>query len=217
MVRGPATVRVDGTCSVLGMDVSNMQLAVRRAKVLPFEPQPGCRLEIISGESWLADPLRAGTLMWERTASRILSYCRSCRRRAAAVVVVMLAGGTDTGKSTFSIYLANKALRTGIIPVSIIDGDIGQGDLAPPMAPGGAVISSPAVDLRDVDADLVEFVGVTTPAGSERLVARRLQSIVGRMRRGGGEGSSPRAALCIVNTDGYVSDGACNTRGCLQR
>jgi polynucleotide 5'-hydroxyl-kinase GRC3/NOL9 len=133
--------------------------------------------------------------MWERAAGRILLLL--LRRRAA---VVMLAGGTDTGKSTFSIYLANVALCAGISSVSIIDADIGQGDLAPPGAIGGAVISSPAVDLRDVDAGFVEFVGVTTPAGSERLVARRLQSILCRMGRG-------RTDLCIINTDGYVSDG----------
>lgn len=198
MVRGPAIVRVDGTCSVLGVDVSGRQVNVRAGKALPFEPAAGCRLDV-SGESWLADPLRAGTQMWERIAGRILA-----RRQA----VVMLVGGTDTGKSTFSIYLANMAIRAGIV-ACVIDGDIGQGDLAPPGAIGCAIVSGPAVDLRDVAASFLGFVGSTTSAGSERQVASKMRSILGMMRG--------RADLCIINTDGYVSDGGLPYKRMLAR
>lgn len=197
MVRGPAAVRVEGMCSVLGMDVSGTQVHVRAGKALPFEPEAGCRLDIC-GESWPADSRHAGTSMWERAAGRILA------KRG----IVMLIGGTDTGKSTFSIYLANTAIRAGMVPC-VIDGDIGQGDLAPPGAIGATVMSAPAVDLRDMSAGLVEFVGITTPAGSERLVARKMSSMLGRMRRA--------ADLFIVNTDGYVSDGGLQYKKMLAR
>lgn len=182
MVRGPAAVRVGGRCHVLGMDVSWGRVEVRAGKVLPFEPGDGCTLDI-EGESWPADPQSAGTSMWRQAADMAL------RSRAT----VMIAGATDTGKSTFATYLANLAIGQGFAP-SIIDGDIGQGDLAPPAALGAAAVKRQVADLRDMRADLFEFVGTMTPAGSEALIARRLRSLVDRMPAG----------LKIVNTDGYA-------------
>lgn len=181
MVRGPARVRATGKCRVLGMDVSG-EVRVRSGKVLPFEPDYGCTLSI-DGESWPADPQSAGTSMWEKAAGRAL----------AANATVMVAGATDTGKSTFATYLVNLALGRGYT-VSIIDGDIGQGDLAPPAALGAAVIKNQTADLRDIRTDLFEFVGTMTPAGSEAVIARKLRSLVDRMPAG----------IKIVNTDGYA-------------
>ncbi len=181
MVRGPAAIRISGRCSVLGMDVSG-EVTVRAGKVLPFEPSYGCALEV-EGESWPADPKSAGTSMWEQAAGRAL--------RANATV--MIAGATDTGKSTFATYLANLALGRGFA-VSVIDGDIGQGDLAPPAALGACAVKNQVADLRDMRADLFAFVGTMTPAGSETLIARKLRSLADRMPAG----------LKIVNTDGYA-------------
>ncbi|MEO9362701.1 MAG: Clp1/GlmU family protein [Nitrososphaera sp.] len=184
MVKGPATVRVLGRCSVLGMDVSLRTVAVRAGKALPFEPDnDDCKLDI-QGESWTADANDAGTRMWREIAENILSL--------GSAITVMVAGATDTGKSTFSTYLANLALCRGMTPC-IIDGDIGQGDLAPPAALGAAALEKQVVDLRDAETSLFAFVGATTPAGAEKLVAQKLKSLVGKMPSG----------LKIVNTDGY--------------
>ncbi len=181
MVRGPAMVHATGVCRVLGMEVAG-EVRVRAGKVLPFEPGAGCSLAI-EGESWAADPKGAGTSMWEQAAARVL--CKNA--------TVMIAGTTDTGKSTFATYLANLALGRGLA-TCVIDGDMGQGDLAPPAALGAAVMKDQTADLRDIRADLFGFVGTTTPAGSEAVIARRLRSLVDSMRSG----------LKIVNTDGYA-------------
>lgn len=183
MVRGPATVGVTGRCRVLGMEVSGRQVAVRAGKALPFETGPDCVLDV-DGQAWNADPQSAGTAMWKNVAQK-LSGCS----------VVMVAGEVDAGKSTFCTYLANAAIRRGITPC-VIDGDIGQGDLAPPAAMGAAALAGPVTDLRDVDAGFFEFVGSISPAGRERLVAGRMRSLLGRTRH--------LAGLHIVNTDGYV-------------
>lgn len=185
MVRGPAAVKVEGRCSVLGMDVSGRQVAVRAGKALPFEPEDDCTL-CVEGEAWSADPSAAGTAMWKNAVQRILN---SDSR------TVMVAGGVDAGKSTFCTYLANMAIHRGIAPC-VIDGDMGQGDLAPPAAIGAAALAGPVTDLRDLDATLFESIGGISPAGRERLVAGRMRSILGRTRR--------LAELHVVNTDGYV-------------
>ena len=201
MVRGPADVRVEGSCRLLGMDVSGRTVQVRPGRALPFEPAPGCVLHVEGGEVWDADPADAGTAMWAGLAERILDM--SGRR-----LVVMLVGGTDTGKSTLSTFLANIAVARGIFPC-IIDGDIGQGDLAPPAAMGSALVREQVADLRDIATTLYEFVGSVTPSGSERLVANRMRSMLARTRR--------ISRLHIINTDGYVSDGGIAYKRMLAR
>ncbi len=201
MVRGPATVRVDGACRLLGMDISGRTVQVRAGKALPFELGPGCTLELEGGESWEADPSRAGTAMWAGLVDRILDM--SGRRLA-----VMLVGATDTGKSTLATYIANMAIERGIFPC-VIDGDMGQGDLAPPAAIGAAVVRGQVADLRDVQAGYYEFVGSVTPAGSESLVAKAIKSILARTKK--------LSRLHIINTDGYVADGGAAYKRMLAR
>jgi polynucleotide 5'-hydroxyl-kinase GRC3/NOL9 len=167
------------------MDVSGRQVAVRAGKALPFEPGNDCKLGI-EGEAWSADPSAAGTAMWKNAVQRILN---------SESRVVMVAGGVDAGKSTFCTYLANMAISRGIIPC-VIDGDMGQGDLAPPAAIGASAMPGPVTDLRDIDAQLFEFIGSISPAGRERLAVSRIGSLLGRSRH--------FADLYIVNTDGYV-------------
>lgn len=195
MVKGPATVAVDGTCHVLGSDVSGQTVVVRAGKALPFEPSGRCRLCARLGRGgrlWLADPATAGISMWTGIARQVSALAG--RKK----ITVMITGSTDTGKSTLSAYLANVALGRGLAPY-IIDGDIGQGDLAPPASIGAAALTRQVTDLRDVSASMFEFVGNTSPAGLERLVAKKLRSILDR--------AATLGNICIVNTDGYVSNG----------
>lgn len=201
MVRGPATVHVSGQCRLLGMDVSGRTVQVMAGKALPFEPAPGSTLELQGGERWDADPSRAGTAMWAGLAERIMNM--SGRR-----LVVMLVGATDTGKSTLATFIANTAIARGILPC-IVDGDMGQGDLAPPAAIGAALVHEQVADLRDVGAGYYEFIGSVTPAGSERLVAYRVKSLLARTRK--------LSSLHIINTDGYVADGGAAYKRMLAR
>jgi polynucleotide 5'-hydroxyl-kinase GRC3/NOL9 len=195
MVKGPASVSVEGTCHVLGSDVSGQIITIRAGKALPFEPRGKCRLRARlgrGGRRWLADPTKAGTFIWRDIARRVSSLA------ADKGVTVMLAGDTDTGKSTLSAYLANLTLERGLVPC-LIDGDIGQGDLGPPATIGAAILSKQVTDLGDVAANLFEFVGNISPAGFEGLVAKKLRSIIDR--------TSMLADICIINTDGYVRNG----------
>lgn len=198
MVKGPATVVVYGECGVLGSSVSDRTVNVRPGKALPFEPLKGCRLRVKlsrGGKMWLALPEEAGVSMWHDVARHVFAM-RSNNNNTKVTMVVMIAGDSDTGKSTLATYLSNVALRNGVRPC-IIDGDIGQGDLAPPTAIGAAVISKPLTDLRDACATLYEFIGNTSPVGFEHLVIKKLKSILQRTMLLGD--------ICIVNTDGYAS------------
>src|SRR6185437_5392622 len=122
-----------------------------------------------SGRIWTVDPETAGTAMWQGIVSKILALANKQKS-----ITVMLAGDTDTGKSTLSAYIANMALANGMKPC-IIDGDIGQGDLAPPSAIGAEALSRQTTDLRDIRASLFEFVGSISPAGIEHFVTGKLR------------------------------------------
>lgn len=188
-------VAVEGTCHVLGSDVSGQRIKIRAGKALPFELRGRCRLRARlrrGGKMWLANPEEAGVSMWGNIARRVSALAGGKK------ITVMLAGDSDTGKSTLSVYLANMAIGAGFVPC-VIDGDIGQGDLAPPASIGAAALFKPVTDLRDARASLYEFVGSTSPAGFEHIVTKKLKSIIER--------ADSLGEICIVNTDGYVTDG----------
>ena len=199
MVKGPARVFVKGPCHALGRNVSWQTVKVRAGKALPFEPNSKCMLQARLGPGarvWWADPRQAGTWMWRVLAQQVSALAE--RKKSTTFMII---GDTDTGKSTLAMYLANTAISRGFVP-SIIDGDIGQGDLAPPTAIGAAVLTTQLVDLRDVNSNnnnIFEFVGSVSPTGFESIVARKLRSILGK--------TSSQANIRIVNTDGYMRNG----------
>lgn len=196
MVKGPATVMVHGTCHVLGSNVSDQTISVRAGKALPFELTGRSKIYVTFGHGakiWTADPSTAGSALWHSIPKKIFAMANGQR-----TATVMLVGDTDTGKSTLSTYLANIALAYGMVPC-VIDGDIGQSDLAPPSAIGAAILSKQVVDLRNVQTSIFEFVGSLSPAGIEHFVIAKLESILKKINQLGN--------ITIINTDGYVRDG----------
>jgi polynucleotide 5'-hydroxyl-kinase GRC3/NOL9 len=180
---------------VLGVDVSDLVVKVRAGKALPFEPGRRCRLRIKNrkAKAWWASPSVSGTAIWKESCDAILSLLEGQNN-----LVVLVTGGVDAGKSTFCTFLANVALKKGIT-ACVVDGDIGQGDIAPPTAIGAALFSQPTLDLRDLDARLFASIGAISPAGIESLMTQRLGALCRQVRS--------LARLQIINTDGYVQDG----------
>lgn len=139
-------------CQVLGKDVANSEVSVGVGKILPFEISSDCKINIRGGESWLASSSTAGTSIWREIIQKIF-YEKVFSR------TILIVGDRDTGKSTLAVYIINEALKNGLRPC-VIDADIGQGDIAPPNAVGGAVIMAQISDLRDVNMQFFEFVGI---------------------------------------------------------
>ena len=195
MVQGPASVHVNGTCHVFGCQFSNYDLEVPDGKLLPFEPAPHCGFEIKllrGGSSWTTSSFSAGTRMWQRKVETLLSAAGAKKK-----LVVLVIGGTDKGKSSFAMFLANEAIDAGFLPC-VVDSDIGQGDLAPPGVMGAAAITKQLVDLRDIKVSAYRFVGSLTPPGFEEIIIRGIFELVNLMKIIGD--------LIIVNTDGYVAN-----------
>jgi polynucleotide 5'-hydroxyl-kinase GRC3/NOL9 len=188
LVKGPSMVSLEGIGHVFGKDVSNSKVSIRAGKILPFEISSNCNIKIEGGESWLAHSSSAGTSIWSDIIQKIFY--------AKVQKTILIVGSSDAGKSSLAVYIVNEALKNGFTHCCVVDGDIGQGDLAPPNAVGGAVITKQITDLRDIDGQFFEFVGSTSPAGFEHIIINAIKSILKQFR--------PFCSICIVNTDGYI-------------
>jgi len=190
LVKGSASVTCEGRVFVLGMDACQKEMNVRAGKVLPFEAYGDAKARIRLGKngSYRVRRDKLGVSIWKDVASTVATHRPNC---------IMLVGATDTGKSTLATYLSNIAIANGL-KVSIVDGDVGQGDLAPPGCIGAARIGEQFLDLTNIDAEHYSFIGATSPRRAEGLIISSIKGIVEKL--------SARSDICIVNTDGYIDE-----------
>jgi polynucleotide 5'-hydroxyl-kinase GRC3/NOL9 len=173
------------------MDACQKEVKVRAGKVLPFEALGASKARIMLGKGGryqVVSNHKLGVSIWKDIVKRVITHRPNC---------IVLVGATDTGKSTLTTYLSNTAIANGL-KVSIVDGDVGQGDLAPPGCIGAAGIGEQFLDLRAVNAEHYSFIGTTSPRGVEELVISNIKGVVDKL--------SARSDICIVNTDGYIDE-----------
>jgi len=196
LVRGPASVKAESKgSSVLGIHIEiGDKIVVRKNKVLPFEADEDVSLIVAlgeKGESWITHD-KVGMRIWKDLEEKVFTNFESGKRK------LMIIGETDSGKSTLTSYLVNIALMRGL-KVIIIDGDIGQGDLAPPGCIGATIVRNKIYDLRDLRAEIFGFLGFTSPRYVRDLIIKRMKKTISYIEE-------REHDLCIINTDGYVTD-----------
>lgn len=192
LVKGPASVKCAGSVSVLGMDACTKEVTVRAGKMLPFEASRSSQVKIKLGSGGnykVVGESKVGVSIWKEVANRITLQNKPIR--------IMILGATDTGKSTLATYLSNIA-SANKLKVSIVDGDVGQSDLAPPGCIGASMIKEEFLDLRDISAEYSSFIGAISPRGIEELVINGIKNIADRL--------SAKSDICIINTDGYIDE-----------
>jgi polynucleotide 5'-kinase involved in rRNA processing len=124
---------------------------------------------------------------------------RAYERLLANPGVVMLLGGIDTGKTTFGVELARRALGVGI-QTAIVDADIVQSTIGPPTAVG-LKYCGPTADLTTDTlrhADGLGFVGSLVPKGHLLPLITSTAKLVAKARAAGSQ-------LIIVDTTSLVS------------
>ncbi len=97
---------------------------------------------------------RAAYALWEPTLAAI----------AARPGTTLLAGGMDTGKTTFARLLANRLAASGGA-AAVLDADLGQSEIGPPACVGLGVTTAPVRALADIAPVALAFVGATSPVG----------------------------------------------------
>ena len=155
LVRGPVIIIVYGECYILGVKIINQKIIWNNNKTLPIEKRDSTKIRLIGNKHQLKGPFskkinsNLGMSIWKELSDDILN------QKYKTIVVV---GPSDSGKSTFSLYLANRFINSGQRPL-LLDADVGQGDLAPPTCIGSAVLKHQSIDLSKIKADYVSFIG----------------------------------------------------------
>ena len=88
---------------------------------------------------------------------------------------LMVIGGSDSGKSTFILYLANEIFKIGK-SVGVLDLDIGQSNIGPPGTIGFGIVRENLNNLSEIEPDKMYFIGGVSPKGN------LLQLVVGSFK-----------------------------------
>jgi len=193
LVDGPASVILDtGVADILGAPVqAASRIVIREGKRFPFEIREKAEFDLMLGEKAAVDEAPGSTIpkTWEDAADTILEL-------KSLPVIVMIVGGIDSGKTSFSAYLANKGLKVKR-SVAMIDADLGQSDIGPPSTIGSCRITKPIRDPFEINAENVCFIGVTSPNTAVHRVVEGIMKVKEKVMKRG-------ASLLIVNTDGWI-------------
>jgi|GEM_PF-1758448 len=184
-IKGPAAFECKGEAHILGVPVGDRELSIRGDIQIPVETGSQCHIAVHAAQSvQVSNRHSSGTFIWRDTVQHILD----ASPRSVAII-----GKNDTGKSTFSVYLANELISAGGRAV-LIDSDIGQGDLAAPTCIGGVLRYKPLLSGRLVKPHRWGFIGRTSPHEVEDLIIKTICQI----EKGFSKGTR------LINTDGYV-------------
>jgi len=192
LVDGPASVElVLGEAEILGATFKKGdKIVIRDGKRVPFEVKKDGTFDLMVAESASLEEIDGSTVpaSWETASEEIVSM------RKPNTVMVM--GDVDSGKTSFCVYLANKALKRKL-KVTVIDGDLGQSDVGPPSTIGFCHIKAPVRDLFELEAENAYFVGVTSPSSVISKVITKLTSLKSTILE-------TKVDFLILNTDGWV-------------
>jgi polynucleotide 5'-hydroxyl-kinase GRC3/NOL9 len=110
---------------------------------------------------------------------------------------ILLLGATDTGKTTFLMWLANTLQAQGR-RIAIVDADVGQSSLGPPTTIGLGWVAQPFQSLQELTPAALYFVGSTSPRGYLLPVTVGTKRMVDRAQK-------IEVDQVIVDTCGFIS------------
>ena len=190
LFKGPCLLRVNGgKFEAVGKTLENREeVKIPRGKSIPVETLIDGELVLDFDEGGEREHLSQRTIpdSWDELVEQL-------SKKGARIVLIL--GQTDTGKTFFSSYLANRLLTQGL-KAGILDCDTGQSDIGPPGTIGLAVLPGQIIFPGEVEPTALYFTGSNSPAfhfmpslvGLKRLVDRGLTL----------------ADILIIDTPGWV-------------
>jgi polynucleotide 5'-hydroxyl-kinase GRC3/NOL9 len=194
LVKGPVLLKVRGECEILGVKFRNTVILYNNNKYLPIEKNNDTIITVKKGLNYLdleknkIEQNTIGTKIWDNI---INSIEETGRKR------IIIIGPSDTGKSTLTLFIANKLINRGVRPL-VIDSDIGQGELSPPACIGSRIISRQTIDLAKGNPEYIMFIGNIQPIGYESRIINSIKRALDKLNTNNN--------ITLINTDGYVGN-----------
>ncbi len=193
-VYGPAAITVvKGSIDVLGKRFSSGEkLVVHKVRSYPLIALEDTVIEANLGvearieEASSNEPL----IEWMDSVEKILSG------NSERIVVI---GPIDSGKSTYTLLLANKALDKGF-NIAIIDSDVGQADIGPPCFITLSIYKEKAIWMKELKPDAMKFIGDIRPQYHVDKIVYGIRELLRYAIDKYG------VNIAIVDTDGWVGD-----------
>jgi polynucleotide 5'-hydroxyl-kinase GRC3/NOL9 len=199
LVKGPILLKVRGECEILGVKFKNTFILYNNNKYLPIEKDKDTIITAKEG-SKNVDPKKKTTVDQNQIGTRIWNDIINSIEKTKKKKIIII-GPSDTGKSTLTLFIANKLIRKGLEPI-IIDSDIGQGELSPPVCIGTARLSKQTIDLASCHPTYINFIGNIQPIGYEQRITNCIIRAQDKLYT--------KDNIILINTDGYISNGEKN-------
>lgn len=196
-VSGPARIEVvSGEVLLVGNVYNKGSILViheLRSYSLKALAETELRVSLGSGGSFsVVDPSTEVVDDWLRVAEVVSRDLTSIRKLKIVVV-----GPPESGKTTLTAFIANY-LRSKGLNCCIIEGDVGQEDLAMPATIALAIVSKPFIWQRELSFSEFRFVGCISPRNcSSKIIASIVDLANHALLRG--------CDAVVINTDGWVS------------
>ncbi len=196
-VSGPARIEViDGRILLVGSVYGRgSSLVIHELRSYSLKALTETKLGIFLGSGGSFDVVDSSTEViddWLRVAEAVNEDFTTSKKLKIVVV-----GPPESGKTTLTAFIANY-LRDRGINCCIVEGDVGQEDLAMPATVALAVVDKPFIWQRELSFSEFRFVGCISPRNcSTRIIASLVDLINRALFRG--------CDAVVVNTDGWVS------------
>ena len=191
VVHGAASIKLsEGKASILGCPIAaQKRVLVRPERSLPIYAETDVRLEITQDEESRLERYEGNTtpVNWTTVSEKV----------TRDHMKVMVLGKSDSGKSSFSCYLANYALLHGR-GVRLFDMDPGQANIGPPTTVSYANVSAPFHDPFTLYIDDAVHVGYTSPSRAVQLCVDAAKDLTTKASCGS------EVDFSIVDSDGWV-------------
>lgn len=195
LVKGPVLLKVRGECEILGVKFRNTFILYNNNKYLPIEKHNDTIITAKKGSKYIepeqktiVDQNQVGTRIWNDIINSIVKTKRK---------KIIIIGSSDTGKSTLTLFIANKLISRGLEPI-IIDSDIGQGEISPPVCIGTTRLVKQTIDLAKCNPIYINFIGNIQPIGYEQRITNCIMRTHDKLYT--------KDNVIIINTDGYVNN-----------
>jgi polynucleotide 5'-hydroxyl-kinase GRC3/NOL9 len=195
LVKGPILLKVRGECEILGVKFKNTFISYNNNKYLPIEKDKDTIITAKKGSNYV-DPKKKATVDQNQIGTRIWNDIINSIEKTNRKKIIII-GSSDTGKSTLTLFIANKLISKCLKPI-IIDSDIGQGELSPPACIGATRLFKQTIDLAKCKPTYINFIGDIQPIGYEQRIINCIMRTQDKLYT--------KDSIVLINTDGYVNN-----------